>query len=140
MTHSAFEILYNKLQCFRNMKESDSMVFLKKPSLLHYILDGSLKFFMYMKVKAAGKRGGGYLNCFISFFFLFLRATPVAYGGPQARGQIRIAAAGLCYSHSNTGLEPCLRSMPQLGQHWIFNPLSEAGDQTRILMATLLGS
>ena len=36
------------------------------------------------------------------FFFLLFRATPVAHGSSQARGQIRAAAAGLQYSHSNT--------------------------------------
>ena len=39
------------------------------------------------------------------FFFLFLRAAPSAYGGSQARGQIRAAAAGLHHSHNNTRSE-----------------------------------
>ena len=34
--------------------------------------------------------------------FIF-RAAPEAYGSSQARGQIKAAAAGLCYSHSNVG-------------------------------------
>ena len=33
--------------------------------------------------------------------FLLFRATPAAYGGSEARGQIGAIAAGLCYSHSN---------------------------------------
>ena len=37
------------------------------------------------------------------FFFFFLRAKPAAYGGSQARGLIRAAAAGLNHSHSNAG-------------------------------------
>ena len=41
-------------------------------------------------------------------------ATPAAYGNSWARGQIGTAAAGLHYSHSNTGSEPHLRPMPQL--------------------------
>ena len=44
-------------------------------------------------------------------------AALVAYGGSQARGCIRAAAAGLCHSlHclSNTGLGPHLQPMPQL--------------------------
>ena len=51
----------------------------------------------------------------ISFsFFLFLRATPVAYGSSQARAQIAAAAAGLRYSRSNTGTKPHLQPTPQL--------------------------
>ena len=53
---------------------------------------------------------------FILFFclFAFSRATPEAYGGSQARGPIRAAAAGLCQSHSKVGSEPRLRPTPQL--------------------------
>ena len=51
--------------------------------------------------------------------FLFFRAVPAAYGGSQARDQIRAIAAGL---HHNSQ------------QCWILNPLSEAKDQTCILM------
>jgi len=43
-----------------------------------------------------------------SFFFFFLgpvRATPAAYGGSQARGQIRATASGLRHSHSNARSE-----------------------------------
>ena len=40
------------------------------------------------------------------FFLLLFRATPVAYGGFQARGLIGAIAAG--HSHSNTGSEPHL--------------------------------
>ena len=42
------------------------------------------------------------------FFFLF-RATPAAYGGSQARGQIRAAAADLHHSHSEARSEPHLQ-------------------------------
>ena len=70
-------------------------------------------------------------------FFLF-RATPVAYGGSQARGQIRTTAAGLYYSHSHshsrTGSEPCL--WPTLQLTATLNPLNEARDGTHILMDT----
>ena len=51
--------------------------------------------------------------------FALSRATPVAYGGSQARGPIRAVAAGLHYSSQ---------------QHWILNPLSKARDQPRNLM------
>ena len=38
---------------------------------------------------------------FLSFFFLLFRATPVAHGSSQARGQTRVAAASLHHSHNN---------------------------------------
>ena len=46
--------------------------------------------------------------------FLLFKAAPVAYGGSQDRGRIGAIAAGLCHSHSNEGLEPCLQPIPQL--------------------------
>ena len=48
------------------------------------------------------------------FFFGLFRATLVAYGGSQARDQIRAIVAGLHHSHSNTRSEPRLRPTPQL--------------------------
>ena len=53
---------------------------------------------------------------FLIFFglFDFPRATPVAYGGSQARGLIRAVAAGLRQSHSNVGSAPRLQPTPQL--------------------------
>ena len=46
---------------------------------------------------------------FVGFLFVCLfRATPVAYGGSQARGLIRTLAAGLHQSHSNTRSNPHL--------------------------------
>ena len=54
-------------------------------------------------------------RCFIFiFYFLLLRATPVAQVSSQARGQIGAAAAGLCHSHSNTRSEPHLQPTQQL--------------------------
>ena len=58
----------------------------------------------------------------------------MAYGGSLARSQIRVAAADLHHSHSNTGYEPSLRPTPQLMITPILNPLSKARDQTWILM------
>ena len=51
----------------------------------------------------------------IFFFCLFAIswAAPAAYGGSQARGQIRAVAACLCQSHSNAGSELRLQSTPQ---------------------------
>ena len=41
---------------------------------------------------------------FLSFlFFCHFRAVLAAYGGSQARGQVRAVAAGLHHSNSNTG-------------------------------------
>ena len=52
----------------------------------------------------------------ILFFFspIFSRATPVAYGGSQARDPIGAVAANLHHSHSNARSEPRLRPTPQL--------------------------
>ena len=59
------------------------------------------------------------IQLFQYFFFLFCnfafsRAAPVAFGGSQARGLIRPAAAGLCQGHSKALSEPRLRPTPQL--------------------------
>ena len=43
-----------------------------------------------------------FFHYFILIFLLF-RATSVAYGGSQARGQIGAMAAGLHHTHSNAG-------------------------------------
>ena len=68
----------------------------------------------------------------VSFCFLsFSGATPVAYGGSQARGLIGAAATSLRQSHSNAGSEPHLRPTPQLTAT---PDLSKARDQTRNLM------
>ena len=51
---------------------------------------------------------------FFFFFFCLFRATPVAYGGFQARGLIGAVAASLHQSHSNTRSEPRLQTIPQV--------------------------
>ena len=54
---------------------------------------------------------------FITIFFClfaFSRATPVEYGGSQARGLNGAVAAGLWQSNSNAGSELSLRTTPQL--------------------------
>ena len=38
---------------------------------------------------------------FLFLFFFFFRAAPTVYGGSQAWGQVRAAAASLCHSHSH---------------------------------------
>ena len=47
-------------------------------------------------------------------FFFLVRAAPAAYGGSQARGRIRAAAAGLHHGHSNAGSKLHLGPTPQL--------------------------
>ena len=42
------------------------------------------------------------------------RATPAAHGSAQARGQIRVTAAGLRHSDSNVRSKPHLPPTPQL--------------------------
>ena len=42
--------------------------------------------------------------CLFIYLFSLLRATPMAYGGFQARDPIRATAAGLNHSHSNVGI------------------------------------
>ena len=49
-----------------------------------------------------------------TIFFCLFRATPAAYGGSQARGQIGGAAASLRPSHSKARSKPHLRPTPQL--------------------------
>ena len=72
-------------------------------------------------------------NFFIFMFCLF-EATPVAYGGSQAKGRTGAAAAGLHHSHSNMGSEPPLQPTLQLRAATDPQPLSEARDGTCILM------
>ena len=84
--------------------------------------DVLLSFVTLRNGSTAGKRGsfGGWClpsHCwqkafahFFSFFLsLFFRATPVAYGGSQARGRIGATAAGHSHSHSHARPEPCLQ-------------------------------
>ena len=46
--------------------------------------------------------------------FLSFRATPVAYGGSQARDLIGAVAASLCHSNSNAGFGLHLQTILQL--------------------------
>ena len=50
----------------------------------------------------------------VNHFFFFFTATPVAYGGSQARGGIGGAAASLRHSHSHPGSKPNLQPITQL--------------------------
>ena len=72
---------------------------------------------------------------FFFFFFCLFRATPLAHGGSQARGQVRAVAAGLHLSHITTQDLSCVCNLHHsLWQCQILNPRGEARDQTCILM------
>ena len=47
------------------------------------------------------------------FICLLFRVIPTEYGGFQGKGLIGAVAAGLHYSHSNTGSKLCLWPIPQ---------------------------
>ena len=64
------------------------------------------------------------------------RATPLAYGSSQARGQVGAAAASLCHSHSNAESKQVCNLHHISQQCWILNPLSKNRDRTRVLMDT----
>ena len=51
---------------------------------------------------------------YIYIYFVFFRAAPAAYGGSQARGLLRTAAAGQHHSHGNARSEPPLQPIPQV--------------------------
>ena len=72
---------------------------------------------------------------FVCLFCLFWTAS-AAYGGSQARGWIRAAAAGLRCSHQDAGSQLRLRPTPQLMATPGHNPLSGSRDHTEILMDT----
>ena len=54
------------------------------------------------------------LKILFLFVFCLFKATPVAYGGSQARGPMGAVAAGLQHSHTNAGSEWCLQPTPLL--------------------------
>ena len=71
---------------------------------------------------------------FLSFVFCPFRATPMVYGGSQARGLIGAVSAGLHHSHRNARSEPRLQPTPQLTATPILNPMREARGRTYNLM------
>ena len=62
----------------------------------------------------------------------------MAYGGFQARDQIRAVAAGLRHSHATATPDPCCvcNLYHSSQQHWILNPMSKARDRTYVVMDT----
>ena len=72
------------------------------------------------------------------FYFCLFRATPLAYGSSQARGQIRAAAAGLHHSHSNTAsLTHWLRPGIKSTSSWIPVGFFPAKPRRELLTAIL---
>ena len=69
---------------------------------------------------------------FFFFFFCLLRAAPEACGRSQARGGIGAVATSLHHNHSNQHRFQAASATSR--QRRILNPLSEARDQTCILM------
>ena len=99
-----YEILYNL-----NMYMGDHWIFLK----CRFSKSGmglEMLHFWQAPIPAGAAAG---LRTFFFFFPLF-RATPEAYGGSQAGGEIGATAASLHLSHSNAGSELHLQSIPQL--------------------------
>ena len=72
---------------------------------------------------------------FIYLFMLF-RAAPAAYGGSQARGWIRATAAGTATATAMQDPSHIHYLHHSSRQSWIPNLLSEARDQTYVLMNT----
>ena len=77
-----------------------------------------------------------YLVFWVFFFCLFdfSGATPLAYGGSQARGLIGAVATSLRQSHSNARSEPHLRPTSELTATPILDWISESRDRTHDLM------
>ena len=85
-----------------------------------------------------------FFSWILLFFFVLclFRASPMAYGCSQARGRIRVVAAG----HATATATATATAMQDLihvlylhhssGQCQIVNPLSKARDQTHVLMDT----
>ena len=72
---------------------------------------------------------------FIIYLFIY-RATPVAYGGSQARVKLELQLPA--YTTATATLDPShiCNLHHSSRQCLILNPLSEAGDQTHILVGT----
>ena len=72
--------------------------------LYPFIYWWALNLLPYLGYCNAGVNIRVHLSFRISGVFLLFRATSMAYGDSQARGQIRAVAAGLHQSHSNTAV------------------------------------
>ena len=72
-----------------------------------------LFFLLLMKPNSGVLKQTKYLP-FFSFFFGLLRVAPAAYGGSQARSQVKAKATGLHHSHNNAGSTPHLQPTQQV--------------------------
>ena len=77
-----------------------------------------------------------WINSFLGGWGLFLsfRATPMTYGGSQARSPVRTVAAGLRRATATWDPSSICDLHHSSWQHRLHNPLSEAGDGNHILM------
>ena len=79
--------------------------------------------------------GMGFIKCpMFSFFFFFVRAAPMAYGGSQLEVEPELQLPAYATAMPDPSRIYDLPHSSQ--QHLILNPLSEARDGTRKLMVT----
>ena len=71
-----------------------------------------------------------------TFFFFLCRAAPVAYGSSQIRVKLELQLLAYTTATATQDLSYACNLHHSSWQHWILNPLSEARDQTHILMDT----
>ena len=74
----------------------------------------------------------------LTFFFFLFRATPAAYGGSHARGQIAATTAGLHQSHTHARSELHPWPTPQLMATPV-RPLSEATGTCNLVVPSRIG-
>ena len=98
------------MHCHKFKFQHSSLVFknFHYPTVTH--LSNLISLYILQKVLHFSHRE----SLLLFFFLVFSRAAPVVYGGSQARGPIRAAAASLRHSHSHARSKPCLRPTPQL--------------------------
>ena len=87
------------------------------------------------------KKCSGKISTFYLFIYLFIflfRFTLVAYRSSQARSQIGATLLAYATATDTVAWNPShiCGLHHSSWQHWILNPLSEARDQTHILMDT----
>ena len=116
-------------QTKNNSEKYQDLILQLLPSLIIYALHLEIKLY-----KLNLQASLSFFSFLFFFFFGLLRAAPVAYRDSQARGQIGALAVGL----HTVILTPDLSHVCDLHhssqQHRILNPLSEARDQTCVLM------
>ena len=76
----------------------------------------------------------GCMDTPLFFFFGLFRAIPEAYGNSQARGRIEAVAPGYTTAIATPDLSHIFNLHHSSPQCWMPNPLSEARDQTWVLM------